>query len=152
MKKLTALLALALGTFGFAFAGEYQDISVKELDEAIKAGKVTILDVNGTGSYANRGHIPGAIDFAASQEKLATLLPEDKGQLVVAYCGGPACSAYKRGADAASALGYTNVKHLSAGISGWIESGMQLAKAEGSSDGKPACSSCEKKTDCKKDS
>jgi len=41
--------------------------------------------------------------------------------LVVAYCGGPSCNAYTRAANAASKLGYTNVKHLSAGISGWLQ-------------------------------
>jgi len=43
--------------------------------------------------------------------------------LVVAYCGGPACNAYKAGAQAAADLGYTNVKHLAAGISGWMDAG-----------------------------
>jgi rhodanese-related sulfurtransferase len=50
-------------------------------------------------------------------------LPSDKGALVVAYCGSPACSAYKAAANKAKELGYTNVKHLSAGISGWKKAG-----------------------------
>jgi rhodanese-related sulfurtransferase len=87
-----------------------------------------LLDVNGTSSW-KAGHIPGAIDFTTSKEKLATLLPKDKSALVVAYCGGPACGAYAAGAKAAKDLGYTNVKHLKAGISGWKESGEKVEKS-----------------------
>ena len=47
----------------------------------------------------------------------------DKKALIVAYCGGPRCNAYTAAANAAKELGYTNVKHLSAGISGWKAAG-----------------------------
>ena len=103
---------MALGLF----AGEYPDISVKELQSAIKKGKVAVIDVNGAKSFA-RGHIPTAIDFSSNGKELAKLLPKDKSTLVVSYCGGPGCRAYKRGADAAAKLGYKK-QHLSR-ISGW---------------------------------
>lgn len=139
MKKLIALTASTLLAFGTAFAADYADISIQDLNAAIKAGTVTVVDVNGSESYAG-GHIPGAVDFAACQDKLATLLPQDKGQLVVAYCGGPACGAYKKAAEAATQLGYTNVKHLSAGISGWLAAAMPVEKG----DKKAGCSTCTK--------
>ncbi|MDA8990808.1 rhodanese-like domain-containing protein [Opitutales bacterium] len=107
--------------------GEYPDISVKDLQSAISKGKVAVIDVNGAKSYS-RGHIPSAIDFSSQGKKLSSLLPKDKNSLVVSYCGGPGCSAYKRGADAAAKLGYKNIKHLSAGISGWKRSGAKVAK------------------------
>ena len=47
------------------------------------------------------------------------MLPADKNALIVAYCGGPKCGAWKKAAKAAAALGYTNIKHFSGGISGW---------------------------------
>jgi rhodanese-related sulfurtransferase len=121
MKKL---IALALtGAFAAAvYASQYPNIEIKELKSAIAAKTVTILDVNGTESW-QKGHIPGAIDFEANKEKMASLLPKDKGALVVAYCGGPACGAYQAAAKAAEKLGYTNVKHLTAGISGWRGAG-----------------------------
>ena len=56
-------------------------------------------------------------------------MPADKNALIVAYCGGPKCSAYKRAADLASKLGYKNVKHMSAGISGWKKAGEKTEKA-----------------------
>ena len=110
MKKLFSLLLVAFASN--LVAGEYPDISIKELQKAIDAGKVAVIDVNGAKSFA-RGHIPTAIDFSANAKSLAKVLPKDKGTLVVSYCGGPGCRAYKRGADAAAKLGYKNIKHLS---------------------------------------
>lgn len=129
MKKFLAILGCALIAAGTTFAGEYQDISIKELKEKIAAKKVVLLDVNGTGSYT-KGHIPGAVDFRANKEDIAKLLPKDKDTLIVAYCGGPSCNAYQAGAKAAEALGYTNIQHLSAGISGWLQAGEATEKAD----------------------
>ena len=120
MRKLLTLVASLFAVT--AFAGEYPDISVSDLKKAIEEKKVVVIDVNGSKSY-EKGHIPGAIDFASKKSELATALPADKDALVVAYCGGPTCSAYKSAAAAAEKLGYKNVKHLSAGISGWKAAG-----------------------------
>ncbi len=132
MKKILAIIGCALIAAGTTFAGEYSDISIKELKEKIAAKKVVLLDVNGTGSFT-KGHIPGAIDFRANSGEIAKLLPEDKDTLIVAYCGGPSCSAYKAGAKAAEALGYTNIQHLSIGISGWLQAGEDTEKADSKS-------------------
>ena len=128
MKKVIVALAMALFASG-AYAGDFPDISIGELKEAINARKVTVIDVNGKDTWA-QGHIPGAIEFGASKGNLAALLPKDKDALVVAYCGGPSCGAYAAAAKAAKALGYTNVKHLVAGISGWKQAGEKMEKAE----------------------
>ena len=127
MKKLLTLFVSSLFAVA-AFAGEYPDISIKELDTAIKAGKVTVIDVMGSKSYA-KAHVPGAISFKKGAD-LKSALPSDKDALIVAYCGGPKCKAYKRGAAAAEKLGYTNIKHLSAGISGWVKAGMKTESAK----------------------
>jgi rhodanese-related sulfurtransferase len=126
MKKLVAFAVLSLLAVTVR-AGEFADISIKDLKEAIAAKKVAVIDVNGTDSF-KKGHIPGAVDFEADKAKLASLLPKDKNALVVAYCGGPTCMAYQAAAKAAKEMGYTNVKHLSAGISGWKSAGEKLEK------------------------
>lgn len=126
MKKLLAL-AISLVAAGSIMAAEYPDISIEDLKKAIAEGKATVIDVNGSASFA-KGRVPGAIDFAANKDNLAAKLPEDKNALIVAYCGGPSCSAYKAAAKKAEELGYTNVKHLSAGISGWKNAGETLEK------------------------
>lgn len=128
MKKIFALIAslLLVGSL-FAGSAKVADISQTELQAAITAKSAVILDVNGTDSY-KAGHIPGAIDYIANKAQIATLLPADKNALVVAYCGSPACGAYKAAADAAVKLGYTNVKHFAPGISGWKSSGAPTEK------------------------
>ncbi len=89
--------------------------------------KIVLLDANGTDSW-QAGHIPGAIDFSANQDHLASLLPADKNVLIVAYCGNPSCPAYRAAATAAQKLGYKNIKHLTAGIMGWKEAGEKTEK------------------------
>ena len=103
------------------------DISITDLKKAIEDKKVTVIDANGSDSFKS-GHIPTAIDYEATAEKLKEVLPKDKDALIVAYCGGPQCGAYKAAAKAAVAMGYTNVKHLSAGISGWKSAGEKVEK------------------------
>ena len=129
MKHLTALLGVLLIAATSAFAGAFPDISTDALKAAIAKKDVTIIDVNGSASY-KAGHIPGAIDYIAVKEDLASKLPADKGALVVAYCGSPQCGAYAKAATAAKDLGYTNVQHYSGGLSGWKAAGEPLQKAE----------------------
>ena len=126
MKKLLALIAVAVLAVNVQ-AGEYPDITIGDLKKAIKAGKVTLIDVNGKNSY-KKGHIPGAVLFSNKEALAKQLSKVKKNTLVVAYCGNPRCSAYKRGATAAAELGFKNVKHLSAGIQGWIKNKRQVEK------------------------
>ena len=108
-------------------AAEVPMISHAQLVKAMQNKSVTLLDVNGTDMYKS-GHIPGALNFQAVQGDLKKVLPANKKALVVAYCGGPMCGAYKMGAEAAKKLGYTNVRHYSLGISGWMKSGAKVEK------------------------
>lgn len=126
MKKLLTLVA-TLAIAAAAYAGEFADISITELKAAIESKKVVLFDVNGSESY-KKGHIPTAIDFDSTKD-FAAALPKDKNALVVAYCGGPKCNAYQAAAKAAKKLGYKNVKHLSAGISGWVQANEKTEKA-----------------------
>ena len=130
MKKVLALLASAF-IAATAFAGEFPDISISEVKALAESKKAVIIDVNGADSYA-KGHVPTALSYAAIKANLAKSLPADKSTLIVAYCGGPKCSAYKAAATAAEKLGYTNVKHMSAGIAGWLQAGEKTEKAGGS--------------------
>ena len=121
----TALFALLLTVSSTAFAAEFADISHKDLAAAIEAKSVVVIDVNGSDSF-KKGSIPTAIDFEAKEKDLAKSLPADKNALVVAYCGSPQCNAWKQAAKAVAALGYTNVKHYTGGLSGWKEAGGKL--------------------------
>ena len=124
---LTLAFTLALGSFAMA-QEKYPDISHDELKAALEKKAVTLLDVNGTETYA-KGHIPTAVDFTKIKpEELASKLPKDKGALIVAYCANENCTAYQKGAKAAKDLGYTNVKHYAKGIMGWTSAGEKTEK------------------------
>ena len=127
MKNKILLILSFLFASSLIQGAAFPDISVKDLQKAISSKKVAVIDVNGPRSFSN-GHIPGAIEFSTQKKDLESLLPKNKDTLVVAYCGGPSCRAYLRGANAAAKLGYTNVRHLSAGISGWKKSGQKVDK------------------------
>lgn len=129
MKKILSTLFafLFLAAAAVRAGGDAPSISHDELKAAIASGHVVLLDVNGTESYKD-GHIPGAIDFEAQAAHIASVLPADKNTLVVAYCGNEKCTAYKKGAETASKLGYKNVKHYSGGIAGWKKAGEKVEK------------------------
>lgn len=127
MKKLLPLLAVALMA-ATSYAAEFADISIKEVKTLAAAKQATILDVNGTESYA-KGHVPTGLNYEAVKDKLASALPADKDALIIAYCGNPKCKAYKEAAEAAAKLGYKNVKHMSAGIMGWKSAGEKVEKS-----------------------
>jgi rhodanese-related sulfurtransferase len=126
MKKLIALVG-ALAFAASVYAAEFPTITIGDLKSAMTSQKIVLLDANGSESW-QAGHIPGAIDYVAQKEHLASVLPPDKSVLVVAYCGNPQCPAYRAAAEAAKKLGYKNIKHLTAGIAGWKQAGEKMEK------------------------
>lgn len=114
----TLLAALCL-TFSLA-AADFPDVSHAELVQAIESKSAVIIDVNGSKSFAET-RVDGALDYEAIKGDLASKLPADKSTLIIAYCGSPQCTAWKKAAKAVSELGYTNVKHYSGGLAGWKE-------------------------------
>jgi rhodanese-related sulfurtransferase len=123
MKKLLTFLVTAVVVVS-AYAADFPDISANDVNKLAESRSAVIIDVNGDESY-KAGHVPGALNFAAIKDNLAGSLPKKKDSLIVAYCGNPKCGAYLRAAKAAQKLGYTNIKHMSAGISGWKAAGMK---------------------------
>jgi rhodanese-related sulfurtransferase len=126
MKKFLALLAGAVFASS-VYAAEFPDVSVGEVKKLAETKKAIILDVNGTESY-QKAHVPTALNYEKVSGDLAKVLPKDKNALIVAYCGGPKCKAYQSAATAAQKLGYKNIKHMSAGISGWVQAGQKTEK------------------------
>src|ERR1039458_8527950 len=121
MKKLLAFLVTASVVVS-AYAGEFADISVKEVNKLAESKSAVIIDVNGDASF-NAGNVPRSVNFTALTDNLAVSLPKKKDALIVAYCGNPKCGAYLKAAKAAEKLGYTNIKHMAAGISGSTTAG-----------------------------
>jgi rhodanese-related sulfurtransferase len=95
-----------------------------ELEAAIEAGEVTVVDALG-GEYYAKAHLPGAIPLVEADvaAQAATLLP-DRGAAIVTYCSNPACPNSGRVAEKLTALGYTNVRKYREGIEDWTAAGL----------------------------
>lgn len=92
------------------------------LAEMISKGRLTVFDVNTRQSWAN-AHVPGAVNLDPKRFS-AGELPTDKSALLVFYCSGPLCRKAPRAALRAKKMGFTAVKVMPAGISGWISAGL----------------------------
>lgn len=127
MKALLIIVCLTLSSVSFAKGKncedvkQFTDVSMKEMKDIVSKSSATIIDVNSNSSF-KKSHIPNAIHYASNKEKLGTMLPKDKNQMIVAYCGGKMCTAWERAAKAACEMGYTNIRHFSEGITGWNKS------------------------------
>ncbi len=119
---ILAMTLISLNTWAAApnceDAASFPEISKTDLQAQIKSKSAFVVDVNGSKSYSKR-HIDTAVDFETIKTDLTKNLPADKNALLVAYCGGPSCVAWKKAATAACNMGYTNVKHFKGGIKGW---------------------------------
>jgi rhodanese-related sulfurtransferase len=135
MKQIIAamFLTLAAGLWAQspqALAANQPDannLSLEEMSSIVATKKAIIIDANSAKTY-DEGHIPGAISFAKGKDKLASMLPPNKDALIVAYCGGPRCTAWEDAAASAKSLGYTNIKHFSGGIKVWKDQGKTVEK------------------------
>ncbi len=131
MKKIIVLIALMAAALMTAsvYAGEFADISPKDVLAAANAKTAVIIDANGPGSY-KEGHVPGALSYAAIKKDLAAKLPAHKNTLIIAYGGHPGCDAYLQAATAAKELGYTHIPPMFAGIAGWTEAKLPTEPAK----------------------
>ena len=122
-------LGLGFGVSSVAIAVEHMapEVSLDEFKKVVAAKSATIIDANGAASYKS-GHIPGAIHFAKHESDFASVLPKDKNAPIIAYCGGPLCTAWEDPAVKAKALGYTNIRHFKGGISGRKSAGQPVDK------------------------
>jgi rhodanese-related sulfurtransferase len=129
LKQVSVLFSVLALTTAAAYASNakecneeshYPLITKAELKDVAEKKSATIFDVNSKESYDST-HVPGAIHFGSHESDFAKMLPKDKNAMIVAYCGGPACMAWKMAAKEACKLGYTNIRHFKEGIKGWNE-------------------------------
>jgi rhodanese-related sulfurtransferase len=99
-------------------------ISRDELEAAIDAGEVTVVDALG-GEYYAKEHLPGAIALVREDvdAQAAALLP-DRAAAIVTYCSNPACPNSGQVAARLTELGYTNVRKYREGIEDWVAAGL----------------------------
>lgn len=104
-------------------------ISPDELHRlAQSAGQVSVIDVNSRQSWI-KARVPGArnLDPVAYED---SDLPSDKDAALVFYCSNPWCRKAPNAALRAEKMGYSNVKVMSAGISGWLDTRLPTESGE----------------------
>jgi rhodanese-related sulfurtransferase len=102
----------------FAFLMGLKTISPGGLHEMMRKQPVTVLDVNSPQSWI-KARVPGALNLDPADYK-ASDLPADKEAILVFYCSNPLCRKAPNAARRAEKMGYSDVKVMSAGISGWL--------------------------------
>lgn len=94
-------------------------ISPADLMTAIQARSVVCFDLNSRDSW-NRAHVPGALHLEPGSWSESEL-PADRDTPLVFYCSNLFCRKAPNAARRATELGYSNVRVMSAGLSGWLE-------------------------------
>ena len=93
-------------------------ISPDGLNKMIQKQQVTVVDVNSRQSWI-KARVPGALNLDPADYNESDL-PPDKESTLVFYCSNPMCRKAPNAARRAKKMGYSNVKVMSAGISGWL--------------------------------
>lgn len=104
-----------------------KSISCREVGNLLPLQRAVIIDVNSTSRWAS-AHVPGAhnldpVHFDASE------LPAEKRTELVFYCSNFLCRKAPNAARRAKAMGYSNVRVMSAGIQGWLSEGLPVDAA-----------------------
>jgi rhodanese-related sulfurtransferase len=105
-------------------------VSVDEVAALLEAKKAQAVDANGVDTRKELGTLPGAVLLTNYRSFDLSELPADKSKELVFYCGGEACTAAPTAAKRAKEAGYTDVKVMSAGISGWVKAHKPVDKLD----------------------
>ena len=106
-----------------------ETISPRELHGLLKERKAAVIDVNSPQSWA-QARVPGAVNLDPVAYGAADL-PSDRSALLVFYCSNPWCRKAPNAARRAGSLGYTDVRVMSAGISGWLSAKLPVESGAG---------------------
>ncbi len=126
MKKVIALIAVALLLAGCSSSSSANNLSVEEFSTKAAEPGVVTLDVRTPGEFAE-GYIQGArlIDFQSGnfESEIATL---DKNATYAVYCrsGNRSGQAVKVMQEA----GFTNVFNMNGGVIDWVNAGLPLVR------------------------
>jgi rhodanese-related sulfurtransferase len=107
----------------FGARSDPEPVSMEELVERVRSGKVVVVDTRPAGEYA-AGHIAGAISIPIDDlEERLRKLPKTKEY--VAYCRGPYCAYADRAVELLSANG-RRARRLAQGFPEWKASGLPI--------------------------
>ena len=101
----------------FAMLMGLKGIAPRELHARVVQGDITVVDMNARHAWL-QARVPGAINLAPDFD--GAQLPAERAAPLVFYCSNPLCRKASYAARKAIKLGYTDVRVMSAGISGWL--------------------------------
>lgn len=123
--RLFMVVALLIPAFAFA---EIKNEDVAKVEELIKSGKYTVIDVRTKEEY-DAGHIQGALNFDYYnddfEERIEAEL-KDKNKPYIIYCRSGMRSLYS--AEILEELGYTDVTNMKGGFLAWQSAGIPVAE------------------------
>ncbi|MGZ3181498.1 MAG: rhodanese-like domain-containing protein [Telluria sp.] len=111
----------------FAMLMGLKGISPRELLALVGQRDMTVVDVNARHAWL-QARVPGAVNLAPDFD--ASQLPPERAALLVFYCSNPLCRKAPIAARKAVKLGYTNVRVMSCGISGWLSAQLPFDRGE----------------------
>lgn len=123
--KLFMVIALLVPAFAFA---EVKNEDVAKVEELIKTGKYTIIDVR-TKEEFDAGHIKGALNFDYYSDDFEEQVEEqlkDKNKPYIVYCRSGMRSLYS--ADILKDLGYTDITNMKGGFLAWQNAGKPVVE------------------------
>jgi rhodanese-related sulfurtransferase len=112
----------------FALLMGLKTVSPEGLHQLVQGNGATVLDVNSRQSWL-QARVPGArnLDPVAYSDRD---LPQDKDSVLVFYCSNPLCRKAPNAARRAKKMGYSDVRVLSAGITGWLSAKLPTESGE----------------------
>jgi rhodanese-related sulfurtransferase len=111
----------------FAMLMGLNGISPRDLHERMQQGALTVIDVNGRHSWL-KARLPGALNLTPEFDEAQ--VPKDRAAPLVFYCSNPLCRKAPNAARRAVKLGYTDVRVMSAGITGWVSANLPTDNGE----------------------
>lgn len=104
-------------------------ISVDAVAQRVEAhdARLAVFDANSRETY-DEHHVPGAT-WVRYDAVTAEVLPTDHTASLVFYCANESCTASHNAAEAAVALGYSDVSVMGGGIQGWLAAGKPVESA-----------------------
>lgn len=111
----------------FAMLMGLKGIAPRELHASMVQGAITVVDMNARHAWL-KARVPGAINLAPDFDD--SQLPAERATPLVFYCSNPLCRKAPYAARKASKLGYTDVRVMSAGISGWLSAKLPFDSGE----------------------
>lgn len=103
---------------------ELEPVSVRELEQRLRDGDVTVIDVRPREEY-EAGHIPGALSLPVEQLKRGRAAPP-RSREIVAYCRGRYCVYAVEAVALLRKRGY-RARRLVDGLPGWRDQGRKVA-------------------------